>query len=500
MTADDKERTDQQLGRRELLALLSVPAAALSGGIYFLSTNSPAEDDSDGDETLGGDDNDTEDGGGEDGGPDGAESIVDHGAEANPADPGLEEAERNLDAIVDAATAAGDGGAIYVPSGTYFFGHTEDSGPYLDFGERAPPGISIYGDGPEASTLSITGTAPASEQSNQTGCNWSDGYDHGRVEIENIRLDGNYESLGDLREAGGGSVGVEMNGRGELHLYNVYVRGWYMAGVRGGGLIRSARYCTFEENGIGNHNETQGNSISHHVMCRPPRDATFVASRCLFVNCSGSAINIRYNDGNVKVRDCYAEGTGANFMKLSAGRFVQLRNVYHEANTDALEELVDSQLIGANFHGRNFIQSLSERGDHPVAVDTVHVESRNQTDYAFQSRDNRDNGLANIMWTGDMVAIHNSNMVRDNEVIRTRSGGAFSGVSIGRLSVHDSDARIFETDGSDGLIATLNHDRNTYGLGNTGGIEIGTDNAGAEPFEPSVPSRSDVGIDAFEDE
>jgi hypothetical protein len=486
-SSEDASRDNwPELDRRKLLTALAGAITAVTGGVY-LSSREPAPSDLDFDRI--------------DTGyrvPEDAQNIAEYGAKPNPNDPDAAAAERNLEAIVDAATAAGEGGSIYVPEGTYYFGH-DGSGPerYLDFGEKEPAGVSIYGADPETATLAVTGRAPASEQPIQSGFRWSDGYDHGRVDVRNVRLDGNYENLDNLRAVGGGSWGIQVDGEGELHLFNAHIRGWHLAGVRGREFVRSAHFCTFEDNGIGNHNDTDGGSISHHLTCRPPDDATLVVSRCRFVDCAGSAVNIRFNDGVVRIHDCHVSGTGANLLKLSAGRLVELRRVYHEATTESLKgKLVDRE-GGKNFYGKNFIQSLGERGRVPVTVHMEHVESRNIREYAFQSRDNYEQGPADLTWTGDMIAIHCSNLAYDDAVIRNRNGGRFVDVDIDRLSVHDSRGDVFDTVGSTGSVRRLSRGGNGGGLGECGGIEIGTDDADGEPYRPSVPPRNRVGINAF---
>lgn len=493
----DEAEEDQQLGRRELLALAGT-AITVASGSFLLLGNSDAEPDrngvSDGQRT----------GSSQGTGTDGSkkdrvegENITDYGAKPNPNDPTARAAERNLNAIIDAANAAGNGGSIYVPSGTFFFGH-DGTGPdrYLDFGNREPSGISIRGDGPQKSTLAITAHAPVSEQPNQSFGYWNRGYYHGRIDIENIRLNGNYEQIDDnFSDVGGGSWGPQVDGNSDLYLYNVHLRGWHLAGVRGRESLRSATYCTFEDNGIKRHNETNGDSISHHISCAPLGGDECVIKRCHFIDCSGSAVDIKNHDGTIKIHDCYAEGTGANLCKLSAGRRLEIKNVYHVANTKSLERKVDDIDHEDNFHGRNFIQSLGERGTENIILHTESVESRDMSDYAIQASDIFKKGPANIVWKGTMIAFHNTNQVRDEHTIRDRNGGRFTDVDIDRMSVHGSNVQIFETDKSNGRIRTLNRGRDGR-LGETGEITIETDNVGAEPVVPDVPLRTEVGINA----
>ena len=425
------------------------------------------------------------------------ENIRDHGAVSNPDDSSVEEAIRNLEAIIGAMNAAGEGGAVYVPAGTYYFGG--EHAPFFEFGDREPAGISLYGDGPTRSVLGISRTNRdiRSPSDDWTGFYYDDkggsghGVDHGTVRFEHIKLDGNYEHLPNLSEAGGASRGIDVHGDGEFHLYNVHLRGWYQNSFKGRTSVGTVTYCTFEDTGIGRHNDTDGGSISHHTSIRPSKGETSLVARCHFIDCAGSAINWGYHDGTLKIRNCYVEGTGANFMKLSAGGILELRNIYHIANTDSLEEKIKERPDGHNFWGRNFIQSLHERGEKNVTIDSKNVVSREIREYAIQSRN-----TSTITWKGDLIAFHNINTAYDNEVIRARSGGKFADIDINRLSVHNTNGVVFDLDKANGSINEL-HRSGTEGLGQVDNLVVNSDNNGANPFEPPHPTPREVGINTI---
>lgn len=430
-----------------------------------------------------------------------AENIQNYGAEPNPSDPDIEAARTNLQALQTAAAAAGTNGTVYVPAGTYYFGHDGSGGNrFLEFGAREPPGISIIGDGPGRSELCLTEHAPVESQSNQSFGYWNEDHDHGVVDIEQITLDGNYENIdGNFSEAGGGAWGPQFDGEGDVHLFNVRVRGWHLAGIRGRDLLRSVTSCTFEENGIKRHNETAGHSISHHVSCGPPDDGECRISRSYFRDCSGSAVDIKYRDGTLQLWNCYVEGTGANLCKLSAGSYINIRNVYHRATTESLVRRVDEAADSSNYHGKNFVQSLGERGERQVTLNTENVVSEFMNEYAFQTRNNFESGPPGVKWTGDVVVFRNTNRAQDETVIRERDEGKFVDVDITRLSIHDTGSQLFGTKNSTGTIAVLHRDGNKR-LGNTGGIQIESDNKGAESFQPPVPSKDTVGINSHDRE
>jgi len=426
-----------------------------------------------------------------------AENILEYGARPNPEDPGIAAAKNNLKAIQLAASAAGTGGTIYVPAGTYYFGHDQGTvSRYLEFGNHEPAGISILGDGPTESVLAITQHAPVDSQPNQSFGYWNSDFDHETVEIKQIRLDGNYENIGgNLSKAGGGSWGPQFGGDGEFHLYNAHIRGWHLAGVRGRAVIRSAIHCSFEDNGIKRHNETGGDSISHHMNCAPPKGEECLIKNCYFKDCAGSAVDVKFNDGTIKLYNSYAEGTGANLCKLSAASHLDIRHVYHQGRTESLVKKLDEAEEHDNFYGKNFIQSLGERGEVRVTVNTEHVISRDLNDYAFQARDNFQRGPPSVTWTGDMVAFQNTNRLRNDHVIRERGSGRYIDLDVSRLSIHDSGSMLFGTKDSSGQIAVLNR-RGNEGIGECGDITIEEDHEDAEPFRPTVPSKDNVGVDS----
>lgn len=496
---------DGWISRRNVLALVGTGIAALtsSSGVRITGPDTPRPPDGSRLSTAaetGRDRRDTADGDDDDG--PGAEreqlpgeNIEAYGAEPNPADPNVAAAKRNLTAFLDAATAAGDGGTVYVPAGVYYIGHDGvGPDPFTQFGSREPAGISIVGEGPVTSALAISEHTPAEEQPNQSGFMWVAGHDHGTITVEDVWLDGNYENLPNLVDTHGGSWGLQLNGTGGISLNNAYIRGWHLAGIRGRHMVESVTGCAFGQNGIGVHNDTNGNANSHHISIRPRAGDESLIERCHFIDCAGNAVNFTRNDGTLRMTDCYVTGTGSGLCKLSGGGLVEFKRIYHEANTDSLEQQVSERNDGINFHGRHLIKSLGERGESPVTLKTEHIESRDITAYALLARGGIGDGPPNVIWEGDMVAIHNANMTHGEEAIRDGAGGSYRDVAVDRLSVHGSGGDVFDTENSNGRIETLHRGNNAGGLGDPGNITIETDNEGGEPFLPDVPDVDEVGI------
>ena len=423
--------------------------------------------------------------------PDSAEDITDHGigSDHNSSDPDLRSAREVLNAIHSAMDAAGPNGSIYVPAGTYYFG-SEDVYSLIKMGGGQPRGISVYGDGPDASTLAVTEHMDPAAISNQTAFIYDGDADHGEVEIRGLTLDVNAPNLGNLDRHNGGADGFSLAGRSlSFSLYNVRITDTYTRGIRCRQYLSSARYCTLERIGIEYHKDSGSNTHPFDSLQTPGGNTT-VIENCKIKNCPGSAINIRYNDGTYRIRNVYAAGTGSQFLKLSAGESVTLRRINHTAYTSELESLLPDE-PNDGFLGRHFIQSLGDRGDTNVTLDMEDVSTKNHTSYAFQVRDTV-GGPSDLTWVGDRIAFAGSNMYKDDEVIRDRQGVAFRNVNVGEMSVHDTDAKVFETEDSDGSIATLSTG-NVGGLGNTGGIDVGNHLSGGSPVNVDVPAENEVG-------
>lgn len=495
----ENEADGDQISRRHVLALIGTGAAVLTSGSEGRSVSldrslpsKPTQQEPDEPSDVQPDTTDKNNDGGQ---TLPGESILSYGAEPNPDDRSVATAEQNLTALLDAAHAAGEGGTVFIPPGTYHIGHDGNGpNPFVSFGNREPAGISVVGAGPEEAALVISRHTPVEKQANLSGLMWAEGHDHGTITVEDVRLDGNYDALPNLLDAGGGSWGIQVDGTGELKLTNAYISGWHLAGIRGRHMLDTVRRCTFEDNGIGAHNDAFGHANSHHISVRPRAGSPCRIEHCRFIDCAGNAVNIRRNDGTLEMVDCHVTGTGSGLCKLSGGELAVFRHVYHEAQTDSLEQKVYERFAKPNFYGRNWINSLGERGETAVTLRTEHVESRNITEYALQSRGELGDGPPTVIWEGDMVAIHNANLTRGDVAIRNKAGGSFEDVDVRRLSVHGSGGDVFSTPNSNGKIEALHRGYNDGGLGDPGNITIEADGMAREPFVPAVPAAADVGI------
>jgi hypothetical protein len=411
----------------------------------------------------------------------------------NPDDPSAGAASANLSALRAAANAAGVGGTIYVPEGTYYFGHDGSGARFLNvYGLREPAGISIVGDGPEKSTLAVTEHMPDGQ--NHDAFYWWEDYDHGEVTVEEIHLDGNYENLGNLAANDSGSRGcvIREGATGNFSFSNVHFRGWYTLGLRLTDVGGFAEYCTFEENSIGLHESESGAVVSHHSAVRPRRGAEFVFENCYFTRCSGDAINIGKNDGDITLRQCYGESLGNGVHKVSGGNVITHEHCYWEPHTEWLEENLPESPLEFPFYGRNMVHRLTANGETTPTLHLDNVELRQTTTRAISVTED------GLRIEGDMIAFHDNALRHRDHCFN--SEGSDSGIEfdVEQLSVHGTVGQIFNCSKGSGQIEELPHAEND-GLGEFGDLTIETATEGGDPLEPDVPALADVGINAMDD-
>ena len=472
MTGEESVADDQSIDRRTVLAIISGAIVTAFSALFAIIT----WDDTDQDEP-GPTDTDPE--------PQPAISdavnVREYGAEPNPEDPDLETAVELTEAIRQAAIAAGSGGAIYLPSGTYRIGRDAQS-YILEFGERGlPAGISIYGDGPEETTLGLTEHMDPDDQSHVM-LQYSDEGDHNTVAASQITFDGNSPNLdglasGQTRAARCFSV----EGQNELELTNVRFVDWYNTTLRLNEWEASIDHCTFQNIGIeGRQNGQTGHAIEIETV------GTVEVTNSLLERIAGFALNVRYNDGTVIVRNCFVRGAGGGMVKLSAGERLEIHNSYVEPYTQWMDDNTPSyDDPEKELKGRHIVQKLFERGEKVPTVVMNNVEGRNFTAMAMKVRN------APINWEGDMISIHNSCQDYGSAAILEDEGGKIQNTNVGRISIHNTNGQAFQTPGSNGTISTLREGGNV-GLGNTGGIQLNNLLTG-NPLQPDVTSREAVG-------
>lgn len=414
------------------------------------------------------------------------EDITDFGAEPNPDDGSLTAAEDNIRAIWEAASEVGAGGTIHIPAGTYYVGTADRSIP-VSFGAALPAGISITGDGPDKSVLVVTEHLPDGQ--NHSLFYWWEDADHGQVEVRDLKLDGNYENLGNLRAANSGARACIIRAGvagGDFTFDNVHFRGWYNSAIRHNDVPETITRCTFEELGIGINQDTGGDTVGHGSELNFDGADNATIERCLFTRISGDAVNLNSGTGTVTLNNCYGEALGNGVHKYQWGGECWHNNCYWEPHHPWLVDNLPDPGDIPPFHGRNFAHRRGSNDPSPSFVfNNVKVNGTTLRGMAVNDGD------AEV--SGDMIAFHNISSEGGFDVCFQERDGFRFAFDVDRMSVHGTGGEVFDCPNAAGSIATLTHGDNTRGLGDMGNISIGSSVEGGDPLAPTVPNRSDVG-------
>lgn len=402
-----------------------------------------------------------------------SEDIRDYGATPN-------DTTDDTDAIAAAMDAAGRNGTIYVPEGTYRIG---GSGPQKLYpGRRQPAGISIVGDGAGKSIIKWR-DGETGENGSPRGVRYDDSVDHGAVTIDSVTFDGNWQNIS-LPDSGKGSTafGFIFDGSGSTSFSctNVEWTGWWT----NGGLARigdiSFSYCTFSEFGLGADSTTNAND--GHGFNAGATSGEIIAEDCLFVRGSGVAVDHTDNaTGDVRLRRCHVEEVGSGVVKNNPG-----------TGTKYLENVSATNLSGS-YVNNTLTDDIATRGVYnvpahsnggPLVMNNVLF---NGGDWPAVLSE------ANFDISGDLIVVDNMNANGGQAAAWDVADGGYH--DINRMSVVNTAAgsAFYIRGGASGQIQELRRQNNASGLGDTGGVTIGSDNPGVAPHSVDVPARSDVG-------
>lgn len=418
-----------------------------------------------------------------------AEDIRDYGATP---DDGTDDSQ----AFREAANAAGKGGTIRVPAGTYRISSSGlVSAQPLQFGKREPAGISIVGDGPSKSIIKWEDGYDGRDGSPR-GAIWNDDYDHGNVVVRDVTFDGNWQNL-NLPSDGKGSTGwaLEMHGdpNSSFTIERTILKGWWTNGalaIHDEGKVRF-NYCSFIECGLGSDDVGQG---SGHGFNASATSGTIVAENCYWNKCSGTAVDMTKDaGGNLEIRNSFAHNLGDAFVKKNQGTgTLRVRNV-HVVPRDSWIQNGNLQKLESN--GNYCFYAVPKNQDDVGVIDIEHLWVENLAEpFVHYSQD----GGGTIQGAGP-VRVERSNLVnrkgRDSaffiDTVTSRTH-----VSIDKLSIHgvrNADGLFNFTSGTaDGNIGELHRGSDSV-IGNTDQVSIDTDNASGVPLTVTVPSRTDVG-------
>lgn len=459
--------------RREFLALPATAVTALTGCVSYLSSESETNPN----DQNQGDESEEKEG----------ENIADYGAAPNPDDPDFATARRNIEAIWEAAGAAGPGGTLYVPAGTYYVGSDREYN--IDFGRVEPRGISWHGDGPTESVVTLTEHMDRNDQSHVL-MYYADA-DHGTVEMQDIQLYGNSQNLSGLKQDNKrSSIGVQaVSNAGALECDNVLFDSWHDQAVRTREDWRAEfRECTFFECGA----ESRKEGYSGHTLSLGG-NATF--RQCRIRRAGSFVVNYSDGDGVLRMRECYVKGYGSGLVKLSSGETVDLENVFVQGRTPWVRDnYPENDDPTQTFRGRTFVDQILDDNGIRKRLRLRDVEFSDCTMDGIRCRHD-------MLLDADRVAIYNANSEDIGKgAISSQGGGDLHFDMSGQeISIHDSKGYAIDVrsdSAGTGTIGTLYRDGNTDGLGEIDEITITHQHIGAGPLSPDTPAENETGINS----
>lgn len=421
-----------------------------------------------------------------------AENIEEYGGIEG--DESIEAAERNVDAIHRASVAA-ENSTVYLPEGQWYVGD-RDVGWFLYPGnediQRGDSSLGFVGEGPTKSFLIV------SPEVTKTGGNqirYGASTLHYNVEWTDLTYDGNESEIGLTKD--GSQWAINILGDGDFTFDNVRFRNFHANGIRGtssGGYSIDIDHCTFYNTALGRHNNRDGEMVGHHITCSIDAQNHLTVTNTRFELVSGTCLNLSSGTrGPVTIENCWAKGSGNGFIKVTNGGLVEMSHLYFQGASEELSnELNTSDGIGSH-HGRWFIYRLTGDVSNVPKFVLNNVEVHATPYHSIEVR--RGYRMAIEGGDGGPIVFYDSagyDNYSDAIVDDSDEESKFL-FDISELSVHDISGNVFSTPSSEGTIETLTRGTDDD-LGETGNVVIEIDQPGVEPYEPDVPTVSEVGI------
>lgn len=389
-------------------------------------------------------------------------------------------------AIRDAANAAGQGGTVYFPAGTYLVGENSRV-PFRYPSGGGWDGVTWEGEAHDTVELKMAG-GQSSDFFMFRGQSSAGSIVDATFKQLDINMNKQNQPASEVSHA------ILVNqGSGTLKMRDCIVRNSNAGGIKvhGDDIKLDIEYCQFSDLGRGD-NSINGHAINPNFTSPNSCDVSWT----LFENTIASDIDVGddHDEDYVtcKVNRCYSEGSPV-FVKLDpANAKTTISNTKFVAGNGGVQSAgVKSNNNSANC-GALELDNVALIG--PMGKAGIDLGS---------ATDVSDGALTKFL----LQTVHIEDVDNDDE----RGGGIYAeGTDIGSsgtISVHkvgpndNSDALNFTSYGGKRPSGSLNELRyaGTSGLGKTEGISIGSAIAGGEAVNPDVPSKTEVGPRAASD-
>lgn len=342
-----------------------------------------------------------------------AENVRDYGASGN----GRAD---DTQAINAAADAAGPGGEVYFPSGTYLVG-SSDRIPMRSPGDGSWDDITWSGENANDTTVLLAG--------GQTRAHFVFQVLGNSVTFQDLTIDGNK----DQQQNGNAGLCILTEGTGQFTMRNCRLRKAQNAALKHSGRMNSLiENCDFFNSGYPSNG-------GHAISPNQKGDYKTTIRRCGFIDQKGADIDVGVGQDSgtyppqqtVVVKDCYARGSYRGFMKFSDSNKDTLMErcaMYGNADTEIPVKanpgtadignvtLVDCVIDGSKFPGIDLPRPGNLTLDNVKLVNVGRGGHRNGAGI-YSDKINIDGGTVSIHGTDRLVELTGSSRGRIDEII-----------------------------------------------------------------------------------
>ena len=352
--------------------------------------------------------------------------------------------------------------------------------------QQGVAGLSLEGEGPEKTVLSLGFLKSGGGNSIE----YSGDATHDDVTWRNLTYDGRLDDFSFDASSGTVHWGLRLKGDGEYTFENVRFRNWAGNAIwNKSDSDLTFDHCTWENIGIKNLNDHDGESVGHGIAVNIYGGQSVTVTNSEFHLVSGKAMDFNGN-GTARVSNCWASGLGSGMFKVNNWDTIDISNVYAEADTPEYKDALTT-VAYTESPDSTFLHRLD--GDRNVIPTIVvnDIEGHQLEASAFSA--NRGYNLQVNGGDQGPIAFHDivTGTIIDSG-LRTANDASLN-LDIGKLSLNNVGGKIFDLAGSDGRIEEFSWS-DARGFGTLGDVELVEKHRHGKSYSPTVPSRDEVGV------